>query len=456
MRLRELIEHIRHSLWFVPTAAVLLSAAAAVGMLALSSVVGATGSELPVVFGAGPDGARAMLQAIAGSVITVAGVTFSITIVALQLTSTQFSPRVLRNFLRDRPNQFVLGSFMGTFTYALLVLRSIRSQDEQRGEAFVPGLAITGALVLAFVSIGMLIYFIHHISVRIQVTSIVASVAEDSLGTLKVLASWAERDEERDWQPVGRQDPAAPPPPSGAVPASDEDANVTILRARESGYLQLIDLEALVRAAKDADGSYRVLVSPGSWVQDRAQIASFRREDGPSMELESHESAVDGCLIIGDERSDQQDVAFGIQQLVDIGVKALSPSVNDPTTAMSCIDRLVQVLTAAGLQADPPRTFTDGDGAIRLEVPFPGFDELVPLAFDQVRHYGGDTPAIVIHLARAFTVLISALPPSRHAPLHLQTAHLADAAVGIRHVSDRGRAMAALRPLMPDGSVSDE
>ncbi|MBA4169927.1 MAG: DUF2254 domain-containing protein, partial [Chloroflexi bacterium] len=219
MRIREAIEHIRHSLWFVPTASVLLAAIAALAMLALSNAIGATGSELPVVFGAGPEGARAMLQAIAGSVITVAGVTFSITIVALQLTSTQFSPRVLRNFLRDSSNQFVLGSFMGTFTYALLVLRSIRSEDESRGDAFVPGLAITGALVLAFVSIGMLIYFIHHISVRIQVTSIVASVANDTLGTLKTLAGWTEPDPDRGWQPAGTDSGAAPPPPSGAVAA---------------------------------------------------------------------------------------------------------------------------------------------------------------------------------------------------------------------------------------------
>ena len=456
MRLRELIEHIRHSLWFVPTSAVVLAAAAALGMLALSSFVGATGSELPVVFGAGPEGARAMLQAIAGSVITVAGVTFSITIVALQLTSTQFSPRVLRNFLRDRPNQFVLASFMGTFTYALLVLRSIRSQDEQRGEAFVPGIAITGALVLAFVSIGMLIFFIHHISVRIQVNSIVASVAEDSLATLKVLARWTERDDERDWQPAGNEDPHAPPPPSGAMPATNLDPKVTMLRARESGYLQLIDLEALVGAAREADGRYRMLLSPGSWVQDRAPVASFEGTGGPSTELEAHESAVDGSMIIGDQRSDQQDVAFGIQQLVDIGVKALSPSVNDPTTAMSCIDRLLQVLTAAGLQADPPRTFADGDGAVRLEIPFPGFAELVPLAFDQIRHYGGDTPAVVIHLARAFSVLVSALPTSRHAPVRVQASHLADAAMRIEHVSDRGRAMDALRPLVSVGSLADE
>ncbi len=448
MRIREAIEHIRHSLWFVPTASVLLAAIAALAMLALSNAIGATGSELPVVFGAGPDGARAMLQAIAGSVITVAGVTFSITIVALQLTSTQFSPRVLRNFLRDRSNQFVLGSFMGTFTYALLVLRSIRSEDELRGDAFVPGLAITGALVLAFVSIGMLIYFIHHISVRIQVTSIVASVANDTLGTLQTFAGWTEPDPDRGWQPAGADSGAAPPPPSGAVATGHPGPHPDTLLARESGYLQLIDLEALVRMALEADGRYLILVSPGAWVQDRAPIAHFKPNGASSRDLQSHETSVADSLSIENERSDQQDVAFGIQQLVDIGVKALSPSVNDPTTAMSCIDRLVQVLTAAGLAADPPRLFADNDGTIRLEVPYPGFDELVPLAFDQIRHYGGDTPAIVIHVARAMSILVSALAPARHQPLRLQAALFADAAARITHESDRQRALDAVRPLL--------
>ncbi|MGH2382963.1 MAG: DUF2254 family protein, partial [Candidatus Limnocylindria bacterium] len=164
MRLREWTDQIRHSLWFVPTVSVILAAALALALVAVHELVGPSGVRIPVLFGAGPDGARAMLQAIAGSVITVAGVTFSITIVALQLTSSQFSPRVLRNFLRDRPNQVVLGIFMGTFTYALLVLRSIRAESDQRGNAFIPDVAISGALVLTFVSLGALIYFIHHIS----------------------------------------------------------------------------------------------------------------------------------------------------------------------------------------------------------------------------------------------------------------------------------------------------
>jgi uncharacterized membrane protein len=447
VQIREWVERIRHSLWFIPGLAVLAAGAAALAMLAISEALGQVDADLPIVFSAGPDGARATLQAIAGSVITVAGVVFSITIVALQLTSTQFSPRVLRNFMRDRANQLVLGTFMGTFTYCLLVLRTIRSEDELRGDAFVPNLAITGALLLAFLSLAMLIYFIHHISVRIQVTSIVGSVTRDTLGTIRHVAGWAEPDPKRGWLPVPTG-PGAPPPPSGAVPTSEVAEGALLLRARESGNLQLVDLEGLVARARESGGRYRLLVSPGGWVQDRAAIAAFVPADRATFDAEEHERHFLDVLAVADERSSQQDVAFGIQQLVDIGSKALSPSVNDPTTAMACIDRLVEVLVAAGMASDPPRGFADLDGVLRLEVPFPGFDELVPLAFDQLRHYGATTPAVVIHFARGLSILLGALPDDRHPPLHAQARELAAAAGVITVEADRRRALDALEPLL--------
>lgn len=448
MRLKELSERVRHSLWFIPTVSVLLAAIAALGMVALSDVLGQTGADLPLVFGAGPDGARAMLQAIAGSVITVAGVTFSITIVALQLTSTQFSPRVLRNFLRDRSNQLVLGVFMGTYTYALLVLRSIRAEDELRGAAFVPGPAITGGLILAFVSLGMLIYFIHHISVRIQVTAIVAGVAADTLDTLTALSAWNDREEDRTWQAANRAMPSAGTPPSGALPPESQPLDAVPLAARESGYLQLLDIDDVVRAAVDNDGRIRILVSPGGWVQEHAPIATFEPLGEARPDREEIGGRIARACAVAEERSTQMDAAFGIQQLVDIAAKALSPGVNDPTTAMNCVDRLVQVLTAAGVVPDAPRAFSDNSGVVRLEVPFPGFDELVPLAFDQIRHYGGTTPAVAIHLARALSVLFSALPTERHPPLRAQARDLAEVAESMTLESERRRALAAIAPLV--------
>ncbi|HSJ00427.1 MAG TPA: DUF2254 domain-containing protein [Patescibacteria group bacterium] len=446
MRLAEWTDRIRHSLWFVPTLCTLAAAALALLLIWVSEETDLDVTGLPLIFSAGVDGARAMLQAIAGSIITVAGVIFSITIVALQLTSTQFSPRVLRNFLRDRSNQIVLGVFVGTFIYTLLVLRSIRSQDAD-ASAFVPSIAITGALVLTLVAMGMLIYFIHHISVRIQVTSIVASVAEDTLETIGRMSRRWQPAEDRPWQPAA-SDGARAVPPSGAVPAEAVPPSELLLPARESGYLQFVDIGRLVEVAREAGGRLRLLVAPGAWVQAGVPCAAFVPATAKGRADPEHlADAMKDAFGIGHERSMSEDVAFGVQQLVDVAIKALSPSVNDPTTAMNCIDRLVQVLVAAGTDPDPPRVFADADRDPRLEIPFPGFDELVDLSFDQIRHYGGTAPAVVVHLARALSQL-RALPPARRAALTRQARLLAEAAAHIELEAERRHALEAIGPLL--------
>ena len=445
MQFAEWADRIRHSLWFIPTLCTLASAGAALLLVWISSATDAEATNLPLLFSAGVDGARAMLQAIAGSIITVAGVVFSITIVALQLASTQFSPRVLRTFLRDRSTQVVLGAFMGTFTYTLLVLRSIRSEDES-ASAFVPAFAISGALALTLISLGMLIYFIHHISVRIQVTSILASVADDTLETLERLGRRWRDDEDRSWNPTaGRTAPTVPP--SGAVPITDARTSETLLPARESGYLQFVSIETLVTAAAQAQGRLRLLLAPGLWLQEGVPCAAFEREGGTDVDRDRLQDALAEGLGVGHERSMSEDVAFGIQQLVDIAIKALSPSVNDPTTAMNCLDRLVQILVAAGTTSDAPRSFTDAGGTLRLEVPFPSFEELCNLSFDQIRHYGRTAPAVVVHLARALSVLRT-LPPQRQPVLRRHARLLADAATDLESEDERRRAQEAIAPLL--------
>lgn len=449
MRIAELSDRIRHSLWFVPTLCTVAAGALALVLVWISAETDLDATRMPLLFSAGVDGARAMLQAIAGSIITVAGVVFSITIVALQLTSTQFSPRVLRNFLRDRSNQLVLGVFMGTFTYTLLVLRSIRSEDEEAA-AFVPAPAITGSLLLTLVSLGMLIYFIHHISIRIQVTSILSSVAEDTLETIDRLARrWREGDE-RSWHPATDAPPPATPP-SGAIPAPHAPSDAVLLPARDSGYLQFVDVEHLVEGAGSAGGRLSLHVAPGAWVQAGLPWAHLEAEPGSeppaAADLDRLVDDLAEGLGLGHERSATEDVAFGIQQVVDIAIKALSPSVNDPTTAINCIDRLVEILVAVGTEPDSPRSFADADGVVRLAVPFPDFDELADLSFDQVRHYGATTPAVALHLARSLSML-RALPPHRQPTVTRHARLLGDAATRIEVESERRRVMEAVAPLL--------
>ena len=444
MRVREALDAIRHSLWFVPALCTVTAAIAALVLIWIGAETDLDAGELPLVFGAGADGARAMLQAIAGSIITVAGVVFSVTIIALQQTSTQFSPRVLRNFMSDRGNQLVLGVFVATFTYTLLVLRSIKAEDG--ADDFVPAIAVSGALLLTLVAVGMLIYFIHHISQRIQVTTILASVAEETLAAHEGQRDWWSSDEDRGWRPARPGAPVAVPP-SGAIPATTVADDELLLDAGASGYLQLIDIDALVDAARDADGRLRLLIAPGSWAQRDAPLAAYRGGDLTGENRDELTRRLGRGITLAHERSLQQDVAFGIQQLADVATKALSPSTNDPTTAINAIDRMVEVLMALGLADDPPRAFEEGDGTIRLEVPYPTFDELVGLAFDPIRRYGADTPAVVIHVARALSILRS-LPPARHAPLTWQARMLADAAAVIEPKGDHARAVEALRPLI--------
>ena len=229
---RALWGSLRESLWFVPTVIVLGSIALAAVMVELSAMVGTEAlARWPRVFGVGADGSRSLLSAIAGSMITVAGVTFSITMVAVTQVSAQYSPRVLRNFMRDRANQTILGTFVGIFAYCLVVLRTIRGGDEG---SFVPSLAVVMGLLLAMVGIGVLIFFVHHIATILQASEIIARIAADTGRAIDNLYP-EERDTdpaEETWHPAGT---------GSAHP----------IASPRTGYLQRVDLAGLVGLAEE-------------------------------------------------------------------------------------------------------------------------------------------------------------------------------------------------------------
>jgi uncharacterized membrane protein len=427
MSLQRLAFRLRNSLWFIPGLWVIGAGMLALVMTWLDSVTPDLDRGLPLVFGGGPDGARSVLSSIAGSTITVAGVTFSITIVALQLASSQFSPRVLRDFMRDRVSQSVLGSFIGAFFYALLVLRSIRSADES-GPEFVPSLAVTTAIVLAVVAVVMLIYFIHHISTRIQVSSIVAGIASATERAFERQGG-AETDAE---EPDHRSDAELPDGEARPVPAA------------HSGYLQLVDRDGLLDLARDLDLALRLEVAPGEWVQRGAPVISIWPAASGSEQLTRR---LNGCLTYGPERSLDQDPAFGLRQLVDVAVKALSPGINDPTTARDCISRLTQVLVAAGLGSQPGTHHADDDGRLRLVERGRDFAELVSLGFDEIRHHGARIPEVAIALGGALRTLAALLPPALHPPLADQASLLREAAALIEPAGERSRVEARLSDL---------
>lgn len=384
---------IRESLWLMPALAVGVAILAAELMVWLSRET--RPGWLPQVFGGGADAAQALLQVIAGSVITVAGVTFSVTIIALQLTSTQFSPRVLRNFMRDRGNQSVLAAFLGTFTYCLLVLASMRSatQDE---DAFVPIPALGGAIALTLLSLGMLVYFIHHIAHTIQVSSITQRVTNEARETIR-----------RVWRPAGSDD---------EVVETGAGGEETVLPARESGYLVYVAQDRLIELAAEADGVLRVHGAPGEWISSGRPLVSVApREAAGRLKRDPRDQ-----VKLGSQPTLQQDVAFGVRQLVDIALKALSPSLNDPTTAVNCIHRLTELLLETGRRSEPPMRRTDEAGRLRLVAPMQDFAQLTALAFDQLRHFGGERVYVALAMAEAFETLVADLPAHRHPPVLTQ------------------------------------
>ena len=253
-RLRASWEYLRGTYWAVPSVMAVAAVLLSIGMIQLDEAATARLlDQLAWVYTGGPEGARAVLSTIAASMITVAGVTFSITIVALTLASQQFGPRLLRNFLRDSGNQMVLGTFVSTFLYCLLVLRTVRGGDDAE---FVPHLAVTVGVALAMLSLGVLIFFIHHVATSIQAARIIANVAEDLEAAIDRLFP----------ETIGEDAASA----DGARDSADGSGKIDDARAviaTTTGYVQAIDADRLMNIAREQDVMVRVHARPGSFVR---------------------------------------------------------------------------------------------------------------------------------------------------------------------------------------------
>jgi len=373
------------SLWFVPSLMVLGALLAAYGLVHLDDSIGHDWTKKhPLLFGAGADGARGMLSAIAGSMITVAGLIFSLTLSTLAQVSSQYTSRLLRNFMRDRSNQVVMGFFVSIFVYCLVVLRTIRGGDER---VFVPSLAVAFGLLLALVSIGMLIFFIHHIASSIQAANVIGGAAQETEKTFNKLfptelgeaATPAEKEDLADLEPL---------------------LWVPIL-AEESGYIVGIDEEELLAFACETDAVVRMEHAIGSYITKGSLLASAV-EYPTAKRLVGKDSAkrINQAYSIGNQRTLDQDAGFGLRQLVDIALKALSPGINDTSTAVLCIDRLGSLLALlAGRDLGNP-VRAEG-GVVRVIAQRPDFVSYLATAFDQVRANATEDLAIYLRLLAA-------------------------------------------------------
>lgn len=367
-RVLKLLRGLADSFWILPATVVLLLA-----LLGLVTVDAQRWDALPDwlpsdwVYGGGETGARTLLGVVAGSTIGVAGTLFSITIAALTLASNQMGPRLLRNFMRDRGNQLTLGVMLGAFAYSLVVLRSVRGGGD---DTFVPSVGVTVGLILAAGCIGLLIYFIHHVATRINVDTVMDLVHGDIRKDIRRLTQESK--------------------PEDAPEQPDWGAG-TEMRMQGSGYLQQVDAAALANWAAENGTAIKLLVRPGGFVLPGAVIAQI------SPPVDGAEEVIRRSTALSSQAGSANDLSFSMLQLVEVAVRALSPGINDPRTAISALDRL-----GASLAELAPRNLRNGvvlrDGELRLLICDLTYDQLVDSMFAMIRRAAGGTPSVLLHL----------------------------------------------------------
>ncbi|MHB8512232.1 MAG: DUF2254 domain-containing protein [Actinomycetota bacterium] len=323
---------------------------------------------------ASADAARQVLIGIAAAIITVIGVVFSITILALTLASQQFGPRMLRNFVRDIGTQVTLGVFVSTFVYAILALGSITHGAHGQ---FVPELTVTVAIGLVLVDLAVLIYFIHHIARSIQLPEVIASIARDLSQSIDI------------------EFPASANGPPSTHGASEEELRIgegTAVPATRSGYLRFIGYPQLVSIAEQCDAVIELAHRPGHFVIAGRPLATV----WPASAERGIALALDRFHVTGPHRTLVQDPVFAIDQLVEIAIRALSPAVNDTFTALTCIDWLSDGLCRISERQAPDRVHRDRSGKIRVIEPAVSYERIVNRAFDKIRQAGKGMPAVAI------------------------------------------------------------
>lgn len=391
-------ERTRTSYWFVPAVMTLGTIGLALGLGALDEAMQAHEYTAPTwLWTGGPEGARMLLGTVAGALITVASTVFSITIVALTLASNTFGPRLLRNFMRDRGNQVVLGAFTSTFVYCLLVLRSVRGGEDA---PFVPHVSITVALALVLVNVGVLIFFIHHVAMSIQADQVIAVASRDldrAIG--EFLASAGEAS-----GPNGSDRPAARDEDQGELDVQGPGLPLTVGR---SGYLQAIDEDRLLAALTGRQAVARLAFRPGQFIVEGAELARIWLP-APGDELDERcAGALRETFLIEDRRTPMQDLEFSINQLVEIAARALSPGINDPFTAATCIDWLGEGLCKLAARPLPDARRRDESGALRIVgCPFT-FEGLIDAALDPMRQNAARMPYVLIRLMDGLLTLAS-------------------------------------------------
>lgn len=392
----KLVESLSANLWLFPVVGML--GAVALSLL-LHEIDGRLAQDASAwyLFRGGPDGARAVLGAIATSIMTFTGVVFSVTVLVLQLASNQFSPRVLRTFLADRAMQTSLAVFIGTFVYSLLTLRTVRGSSNVVGE-FVPSLSVWFAVVLATGSVAMFVFFIHHVSQSIRAVNVLRRIADETREAIAKLF------------PEGLGESASGPDqrPGGAP-------TLVVLHRGPPGVVMALAEELVWDVASSSEVTVALVPMLGEFVPEGSVLFEVWG-DPARLDVEGLASSV----AIGRERSVHQDPAFGFRGIVDIAERALSPGINDPSTAVQALDELHDLLRRLATRRFPDPIRVDEEGRPRIVVRRPDFDGYVQLALEEIRCYGAGSVQVVRRMRSLIDDLLPLAPPSRRGELRRQ------------------------------------
>ncbi len=403
------LSEVRASYWFWPSLMSICSIILSVVTVAIDANISSDWPEkIPFIYSNQADGARALLATVAGSMITVTGITFSLTLLAVSHATSQFGPRLLTNFMKDRGNQITLGTFISTFLYCLMVLRTVRSAEEATGSpgeiagdmlgAFVPHLSIFTALVMTLFSVGILIYYIHHIPESMRLSNVVGAIGKELLSSI---SNHFPESTARNQRQESSESPLPELYPSEAV----------VIHCKHHGYLQAVDEIGLLNTAKDNDIILEMCVKPGDFISAGQPLVKVFPPQQISDEAKYN---LQFMFVQGAHRTSQQNPLFLVDQLVEVSARALSPGVNDPMSAITCIDWLQSALLQLCQRDDPELLRYDNDDHLRMIERKTDFKEFSSRVYDQLRPYvATDRNAAIRMMTMTATVLSSQMDSNR-------------------------------------------
>lgn len=385
LRLGSFVERVRSSLFLVPMIGVIVAIVLATAAIGFDQRLDESGADLPLGLTSTVESARALLSTVAGATITFAGIAFSVSLLIIQQASNQYSPRVVHTLFRDPFNRRVMALVVGTFTYCLLVLRTVRTALEEGGDPVIPNLSVAIAVALGIITILAIVAFIDHSAHSMDVSRILKDVEHEAIAQIR-----------REWSVA--QDPTE------ELPSDRPDRDGHAVAFDENGWIQQIDVDRLL-ACVPAGETMWVEASPGRYAIAGTSLCTLSvAPDQPDIER-----AITSAVKVGDTRTMQQDMSFGVRQLADVALKALSPGINDPTTAQDAIFHGTAVL-AELLRRDPPspeRTAANGARVVLAQQIT--HSELIGLAFDEVRQAAASQPTVCIYLLESLALLRESL-----------------------------------------------